>query len=241
MEKIYRERNILLLAETLLSKLYGDFSVIPEQIDKPDAAIKIKKTSKTIGIEVTSVDKQKDQEYLNNEKITHEVIGQQLNNLSTDGSYSGRAIKKLSIPLPRDYIFESVIKKAEKYQSYAEFGKYEEIIILAFSSYINVNDDFFNECLKPWSNFLLSENEFPFDKVVFISERTKEAIVIYDKSSPFKESPLEDCKKKAEITVAKSSVLPFGKTVNISNLFLEEPHISFVKKSQKQKKSTKLF
>ncbi|GHU19478.1 hypothetical protein AGMMS50243_11580 [Betaproteobacteria bacterium] len=59
MEKVDRERNILSIAETLLYELYGDFCIIPEQLDRPDAAITIEKSGTTIGIEITSVDKKK--------------------------------------------------------------------------------------------------------------------------------------------------------------------------------------
>lgn len=239
MEKIDKERDILSLAETLLSELYGEFCIVTEQTDRPDAAINIKKCGRRIGIEITSVDKEKDQEYLNNEKITSKVSSQQINSLLVDGICSSRPTKRLSISFPKDYIFESVIKKAEKYQSYAESRKYGEILILAFSSYLNAGDSAFNEYHKPWTNFLLSEKYFPFDKVIFVSEHTRKVAVVYNKESPLRDSPLVDCEKETGITVVKGPIYPIGQTVDIDRLFSEAPHVPFGKKSKQQKKSAK--
>ncbi|GHU19482.1 hypothetical protein AGMMS50243_11590 [Betaproteobacteria bacterium] len=111
------------------------------------------------------------------------------------------------------------------------------MLILAFSSYLNADHKFFNEYHKPWTNFLLSEQGFPFDKVIFVCEHTRKAVVIYDKASPLQEAPSVDCEKEAGITVAQGPIFPFGETVNITDLFLEKPHVSPGKKSKKQKKS----
>ena len=181
MNKVEKERNILKLATPLLSELYGIFDIIPEQLDKPDAAINLKASNITIGIEITSIDKQKDQQYLNDDKIARDVISQQLKDLLKDGSHSSQPTKKISIPFPRDYIFENVFEKAQKYQSYIEsiesikFGKCGEMLILAFSSHLSINDKSFNNYHKPWTNFLLSEKKFPFDKVIFVCEHTKKS------------------------------------------------------------------
>ena len=236
MEKVDRERYILELATPLLSRLYGEFEIISEQLDRPDAAIIIKKSNIKIGIEITSIDKKKDQEYLNNKKIASEVKGQQVENLLSDGSYSSRPIKKVSISFPCDYIFEGVVKKVEKYRSYSESGEYGEMLVLAFSSYLSVDHETFNDYHKPWTNFLLSEQVFPFDKVIFVDERTRKAVVIYDKASPLQETPLVDSEKEAGITVVQGSILPVGKTVNMAGLFTEEPHVSPKKKSKKRRR-----
>jgi hypothetical protein len=52
MEKVDRERNILGLATPLLSELYGNFDIIPDQLDRPDAAINTKTCNIKIGIEI---------------------------------------------------------------------------------------------------------------------------------------------------------------------------------------------
>lgn len=234
MEKINKERNILTCAEPLLRKLYGDFDIVPEQLDKPDAAIKRKSCDKKIGIEITSVDKENIQEYINNEKITREITSQQISDLLSNGKYSSRPVKKVSIPFHNDYIFDGTYKKAEKYQSYIDSGNYEEMIILAFSAYLSTDHKFFNDYHKPWTNFLLSDKKFPFDKVIFVCERTGHSVVIYDKKSPLQNSPSRDTEKELGETISHSSILPVGKKINISGLFKEEPHVSQSKKKRRK-------
>ena len=240
MNKVKRERNILELASSLLSELYGNFDVVADQLDSPAAAIILKPSNTQVGVEITSVDKRKALEYLNNEKIAKKAQTQQLKDLLTDDSYSPRPTKKVSIPFPEDYIFENVIKKTKKYHAYLESGDYEEMILLVCSKYLSINHESFNDYLKPWTTFLLGEQNFPFDKVIFVCEKSQKSVVVYDKSSPLLKAPKRYSEKESGITTMQGPILPFGQTVNILGMFDEEPHVSTKKKSKKEKKAEKL-
>jgi hypothetical protein len=236
MGKIEKEAYILSLAKPLLLELYGEYTIVTEQKDKPDAAIEIKNDGTIIGIEITSVDKEEHHKYLNDEKITSEIALQQIKNLLEDGSYSNKPIKRLPVSLPFDYIFEGVIKKSQKYQSYADFRNYEEILILAFSSHLNAGGSVFNEYHKPWTNFLLSEEGFPFDKVIFVSDNTRKTAIVYNKASPLRVSPLSDSATEAGVTAFKTSILPSNEIININSIFSNEPHVPPGIKSKKKRK-----
>jgi len=207
MNKVDTERYILKLVNPKLKKLYGNFNIIPEQIDNPDAAIELKSRKKyKIGIEITTVDKQKTLQYLNDNKITQPLEYKQLEDLQNNQSYSKKPMKKILIDFPKEYIFESVFKKEKKYLQYKQNGDYQEIILIAFSSYLKIDLECFKHRHRPWTNFFLSKNNFSFDKVIFV-----------------------DCIKN-DITIIKSSILPFGKSVNIKDMFNEEPLITPKKK-----------
>ncbi|MCF6190978.1 MAG: hypothetical protein L3J51_10900 [Cocleimonas sp.] len=236
MNKIDKERHILKLAYPLLTDLYGSFDVNPNQLDRPDAAINLMLNNIQIGIEVTLIDKPKNCEYLNNEKLSKGVQEQQVKDLLNNGTCSTQPIKKVSIPFPNDYIFENVIKKAKKYQSYMESEEYTEMLILSFSSHLNIKHHSFNDYIKPWTAFLLSEKQFPFDKVIFVCEETKKAVVIYDKNLREQVPPERDSTKESGITTLQSSIIPFGKEFNINEIFDKEPHVLTKKKSRKKRK-----
>lgn len=110
MDKVDKERYILKLAKPILKKLYGKFNIISNQLDNPDAAINlISDINYKIGIEITSVDKQKDLAYLNDDKIIRPVQSKQLENLQNKKSYTQKAIKKLLIEFPKEYIFDGIM------------------------------------------------------------------------------------------------------------------------------------
>ncbi len=182
MNKIDEERYILKLAIPLLKDIYGDFYVDKEQVDNPDAAIILKKYVKQkIGIEITSIDKKDVKQYFNDKKIIKEVEQEQLKNLQNK-EYSRSPTRKCSIPFPKEYIYDGVIKKTEKYTNYTNSDNYDEIIILVSSSYLNLNYKYFEDYHKPWTQFLLSKNKFPFDKVIFVCNETKNSTIIYNKN-----------------------------------------------------------
>ena len=239
MNKLDKERSVFDSTIPLLSNLYGTFEADPEQTDRPDAAIVLKQNNKRVGIEITSVDKKNDQEYFNNTKISRDVELQQVKALAEDGIYSSKPTKKLSIAFPYDYIFESVIKKADKYPSYVEAGVYDEMLILAFSEHLSLEHESFNHYLKPWTAFLLAQQKFPFDKVIFVCKRTSSAVVIYDKTLPIQEPPKRDLSKESGVTKIHGPVLPFGKKINIKDFFNEKPSVPTKKKSRKAKRAKK--
>lgn len=226
MNKVNTERYILKLVKPKLKKLYGNFNIVSEQIDNPDAAIELKSRKKyKIGLEITTVDKQKTLQYLNDNKITQPIECKQLEDLQNSQSYSKKPMKKISINFPKEYISESVLKKEKKYLQYKQNGDYQEIILIAFSSYLKIDLECFKHRHKPWTNFFLSKNHFSFDKVIFVDIQTKKAVLIYDKNLPLIKEPIFDDCIKNDITIIKSSILPIGKSVNIKDMFNEEPLI----------------
>lgn len=232
MDKVDEERSILKLASPLLEELYGRFDVVAEQLDKPDAAIILqpqtvenKLTSKdvSIGIEITSIDKQQDKQYLNDEKFTKDLISKQIQALQKGGRFSSPPTKKISIQFTKDYIFNGVFKKQNKHTAYAQAGDYDEIIILAFSSYLDLDYPYFSEYHTPWTEFLLSEQKFPFNKVIFVCTKTKKSVLIYDKSRPQLNHPQDQGYKEAGITIMHGSVSSFDKETNIEGTFNHKP------------------
>ena len=244
MEKLEKERSILSLAEPILKNLYGAFEIDDAQIDKPDAAIIIdiatndnnSKAKNKIGIEITSVDKKIDQQYFNDEKFTKKITSAQIDNFMQDKSYSTQPLKKQTIEFTDEYIYDGIIKKQDKYSNYANSDKYKEIIILAFSSYLTIDDETFIIDHQPWTNYLLSKQEFPFDKVIFICTKTKNAVLLYDKKFPQLEEPQKTEKYRVSTTVAHSSFIPIGESFNINNLFDNEPLAPAPNKSRSKKK-----
>lgn len=81
-------------------------------------------------------------------------------------------------------------------------------------------------------------HEFPFDKVIFLCEKSGKAELVYDKSQPVQVQPKRDVNKELGITQVQSSIIPFGSSININDIFDEE---SIVKpKSKKSKKRNRL-
>lgn len=244
MEKLEKERSILSLAEPILKNLYGAFEIDDTQIDKPDAAIILdratndnnSKVKNKIGIEITSVDKKIDQQYFNDEKFTKEITSSQIDNFMQNKIYSTQPLKKHTIEFTDKYIYDGIIKKQDKYSNYENSDKYKEIIILAFSSYLTIDDEIFIIDHRPWTNYLLSKQKFPFDKVIFICTKTKKAYLLYDKKFPQLEQPKKTEKYRDSTTVAHSSFIPIGKSFNIKSLFDNEPLAPIQNKSRSKKK-----
>ncbi|WP_143543321.1 hypothetical protein [Salinicola salarius] len=111
MDKFSEERKILELTKPLLVELYGHFNIVPEQADRPDAAIVLDATGGKIGIEITSVDGQEIQQYFNDEKFGKDFKLEQVGELIASGRHSNRPDKKASISFPNSYIVSGILKK----------------------------------------------------------------------------------------------------------------------------------
>ena len=224
MDKISRERKILGLAKPVLEEIYGKFAIIDGQIDNPDAAIELAPNSR-IGVEITSIDPQKVQEYFGDNKFGRDIIAQELDCLS-QGKYSDRPTKKYSIPLPNSYIFDGVEKKTKKYSQYMESGEYKDIILIAFGDYLEIgNSENFCSYYKPWTCHLLSEASFPFDKVIYVCERYGDYALVFDRNSSHPKPPERNSEIEAGITRINGPLLPIGKTVNLKKILNNEPSI----------------
>lgn len=238
MNKLSKERAILELSKSLLVELYGSFKVDDEQLDSPDAAIFLDSSNDKIGIEITSVDSQKAQQYFGDEKISKDVVQKQLEKLILNNEYDSKATKKMTVSIEPKGMAEQILKKAKKYDSYKSNDDYKELIILAFSEYIEVEKDYFNLDMKPKVSNLLIENSFQFDKVIFVSLRDRKAKLLFDKKKSVLNLPIENKDQELCVTVAKSSILPFGQAASVKGLFDESDPI--IKPNFRKKKKKKI-
>lgn len=237
MKKREREEHVLKLAEPLLEKLYGKFTVDPDQTDRPDAAISVHKPHKRfgykavpfrVGIEITTVDKGRDLAYLNDEKYRRdEVIAQMMDTLEK-GIDSDKPIKKAEIEITDSYIYDGAIRKKNKYRGYFESGTYREIILLCFSDFVSLATDtaFFEEYLRHWTNHLLSKAEFPFDAVVFASFRRGHPVRVYRKSEPLLAAPAPSRHTGRIETVVHGPTMRTGQKYNQNKVMSNDPLIA---------------
>jgi hypothetical protein len=239
LEKIAKEKQILNLALPLLRDIYGDFDIDNDQVDSPDAAILLNKSTNKIGVEITSVDSPKVKAYFNDEKVANLEKEEQLERLIDNGSFTTQPMKKMSVEFKHDYIFKGVIKKSEKHKSYMNAGSYHEMIVVASSEYLEISSEHFFGYHMPWANYLLSNSSFPFDKVIYVCEKTGKSVLIYDKEKPLEEAPKQDKNKELGATFSSGSVIPFGAPFNYNDLFDKEPIILPKSKSKKERKKIK--
>ncbi|HBO1015242.1 TPA: hypothetical protein SH377_003701 [Pseudomonas aeruginosa] len=232
-EKISAERNVLEAASSLLRDLYGHFVIDPEQTDRPDAAIDVSEPKKRIGIEITSVDDQKAKAYLNDEKFGKDITRQQLENFERDGSYTTAPRKKFDIDVHAKYIYRGAVKKLDDHKGYANTGTFDEVILLCYSDYITPRLSA-KLGIVEWTNFFLSADDFPYDKVIYANVIDREAVVVYERSKPLKQKPLRY--ESATTTLIQGSFTPMGVEFNINNTANQAP---LIKPKQDRKKGKK--
>ena len=159
----FREENSAQIVAQIAHKVVESIFADKEQIDRPDKAIILEKNNAKIGIEITCIDNKDVLKYFNDEKITNKILNEQLSNIDGSYEYCENPVKKLSIPYPHTYIYDGVIKKEEKFSDYQKSDNYEEIIILAFTNYLKLENvkgiDYFTE----WTQYLLSKEHFLFN------------------------------------------------------------------------------
>ncbi|WP_336285491.1 hypothetical protein [Citrobacter arsenatis] len=236
MEKLELEDRVYQAAKQYLQEIYGNFERIDEQKDKPDAAIrlvqKVDGVDVTIGIEITSVDKQGDLQYFNDEKFGREITQKQIEEC-IDGRVPSHPMKKSSISMDKDYLYSAIDKKRDRYNSYNESGDFNELIILVFSDFIGCDARYFNDYHVPWTDYLLSQSKFPFDKVIFVDRSQDKCVLIFDKKKPAEHSPQVDPDKELGFTHVQSGFIPFNTTINLKDMFKKEPLVSKKKKRKK--------
>lgn len=237
MDKLELENNVFLSCEQYLRTLYGDFDRIDEQTDRPDAAIRLRQggeeDSVAIGIEITCVDKQTDLQYFNDEKFSRQILKKQIEDC-IDGKIPHQPMKKSSIPMEKEYLYEAIENKRKKHSSYAAADVFDELIILVFSDFIDIDDKVFRNYLMPWTNYLLSNSAFPFDKVIFVDIPKSKCVTLYDVNNPRLKSPQIDKNLELGFTHIQSGFIPFDKTINLYDIFKQEPLVN--KKAKKRKK-----
>ncbi|MFB2686408.1 hypothetical protein ACE02B_14495 [Shewanella mangrovisoli] len=235
MSKIEKERYILSLSTGVLEELYGKFSIDENQDDRPDAAIVLENGNK-IGIEITTVDNFETLQYFNDKYAEYPHIEKQLNDLSENGSYSRRPTKSKSIKLENYYAFKNLMKKKSKYNEYLSSTNFDELIIVAFSSYLKPQNSHYESYHIPWTNYLLSRVKFPFDKVILVCAETKSVDLVYDKRHKKKVAPKKDIEKERGVTRVHGPILPINKKINLNEIINNPPLVQERKKQHRNNK-----
>ena len=239
------ETQIFNLAHSLLEKIYNKFTIDPTVNDKPDKAIYLSKSpprhgkrrSKPVkvGIEITTADPPGYLSYMNERKKDKETITAQIDEVMESGIAPTQAMKKIGNKIYKDWIFEGIRNKSEKFQSYAN-GDYDEIILICYSDVIDIDSHIFKGGLKDWTNYLLSSSKFPFDKVLFIGADNI-CTQIYDRIEGQKPEPMEYEYEGSVITSISYGFVPVSTTFNIKNAGSGEPtikpHTQVVERSRK--------
>jgi hypothetical protein len=233
MNKRELEEHILKLAGPLIKRLYGCFDVDRDQTDRPDAAIDVKKPTKhygrkrvpfKVGIEITTVDKMESLEYLKDKKFGKHIINDLITNALENSEDDKRPLKKIDVSIDSSYIFDGVTRKSDKYSNYTSSGVFREVILLCFSEVVCSRSVIFEHGLRDWTNFLLSKNNYPFDKVLFVDLCGGDPVRVYDKRKPLLVSPSQPMDTR-KITIAKLPFMRVDKEYNTKEISLKCPLI----------------
>lgn len=237
MKKLEHENFVFECAVKTLEDIYGSFSRDLSQTDRPDAAIVLKnfQPQKSIGIEITSCDSFENKLYFNDRKFSKKIESQQIVDC-LNGISSTRPLKKDSIAFPKNYIYKSIHDKSSKYKGYKKSKKYNEVILLVTSDFLDGAYPHFLTYIAPWTNYLLSNLRFPFDKVIFVCLTTHENYVIYDKKKPTARHPEIDPDKELGTTQTHTGMLKFGVEHNLGSLMNAEPIIKPRKSASRKNK-----
>lgn len=227
------ENQIFDLATPLLQKLYNKFVKIPEQLDKPDAAIELLNPPKrfgtkekvTIGIEITSVDPGWYLAYANDGKYGADLVMERLEQTLKQGIIHDNPTKNTDVPIPHSFIFDGIKGKAGKHEAYKAQGKFDEIILLCFSEVIWARNPIFQGGLAAWTDYQLSEIAFPYDKVIFLGLTDQRPVQIYDRKNKKTQRPSPYLYPDATITCSKPATMPCGTIENIDSKFFGAPII----------------
>jgi hypothetical protein len=237
-QEVKEESEILIfkLAAPLLEKLYNNYAKIPDQTDSPDAAILLSKPPKrfgvkasvTIGLEITSVDPHWYLAYANDKKFGADLVSEQATQTFEQRIVDDNPIKKVDVPIPQSFIFDGVIGKAKKYESYKSRSKFDEIVLICFSDIIWTRHEIFKGGLSAWTDYLLSQEIFPFDKVIFVSTRDYDPtpVQIYDKKVKKSKRPPPYQYSDPTITCIQGQPLLTGQDYNLDEKIFGSPLIS---------------
>lgn len=199
-KKTASEEIVFEIAKPLLKTLYGVFNVDKNQVDKPDAAIDVIKPNKKhgrlnlkrpfkVGIEITTVDPRTFLRYNNERERDQDKVEDEIFKSIETGKDIGSSIRYYKVPIPADYISSAIEGKSKKHVSYTDGGNYKEMILICFSELVRVKDRFFEDGLKKWTAYNLSNANFPFDVVIFVDVRDGVAVRIYEKKKQIFTTP----------------------------------------------------
>lgn len=233
-EKQEAEENYVLeLTAPLLKEIYKKYIVDDTQNDKPDKAILLLKpparfgkprNPPRIGIEITTADPPEYLSYINERKKDKATVVAQIEEALDKGIIPRSPMKKIGNRISLDWIYKGVRDKARKYPSYTGAGRFDELILLCHSDVIMTTQRLFYDGLKDWTNYLLSIENFPFDKVLFLGCDNK-AIQIYNKSKKLVIEPSPYMYQGSVIDSLQYGFIPMGVSVNLKDIGSAAPRI----------------
>jgi hypothetical protein len=234
-EKQEREESqILELAAPVLKKIYKEFIIDGAQKDKPDKAIFLlkpparfgKRRSKPprVGIEITTADPSGYLSYVNERKSDKEIIHSQIEQAIESGIAPERPLKKVGTRIYHDWIYEGIKGKAKKHYEYISAGCFDELILLCYSDVISTTNKEFYDGLNNWTDYLLSQDNYPFDKVLFVGADNK-TVQIYSKVDRRTIEPIPYRYQGDVITTTHFGMIPMGATLNFNKIAAADPII----------------
>lgn len=239
-EKIEFERYLLNIAVPVLKEIYGDFKIDGSQKDKPDAAI-ILKNNKRVGIEIVTAETEDVKKRLNGIKSAKKLAQKKF----FEEGHDFVPVNNVYVNHDGEYISIAAEKKIGKYQSYKATNKFDEIILIVASNFLNTRYENFKKCHIPITQSKLYETKFPYDKLIYVyfqnDPKFDEAILIYDKNKKYELNPpliyYQKCKNM--FTQQISFIAKVGRTVYIDEI-AEKPSIQDeLNEKRKQEKNNK--
>ncbi|NAT57801.1 hypothetical protein CU666_05170 [Pseudomonas syringae pv. actinidifoliorum] len=244
-EKIKLEQAVLERAHSLLLSLYGAYSVDEAQKDRPDAAIDVARPHKRfgrhrkpikVGIEITTVDPKDYLAYFNNKKFGQDLVGAQFEASLERGIDPEQINKYMKVQVPDSFIYDGIKGKASTHEAYKSSGSYAEIVLLCYTDILEPDIAFLNRGLLEWSNYHASQNNFPFDKVIFLAKDSNSAIKIYDRRTPLRLQPPPYDFSDPWTQPADMPMFLMDRTYNFNELYAKPPLIQPKEKKGKKKK-----
>lgn len=227
------EDRVLGLTAPLLKEIYKDYVIDETQKDKPDKAIFLlkpparfgkPKNHPRIGIEITTADPPEYLSYMNDRKKDKAIVVAQIDETLDKGTIPQSPMKKIGNRISYDWIYKGIKDKAEKYPIYTNAGSFDELVLLCYSDVIMTSQRLFHEGLKDWTNYLLSINDFPFDKVLFLGHDNK-AVQVYNKSKKLAIEPDPYIYEGSVIDSLQYGFIPMGVSVNLKDIGSAAPII----------------
>lgn len=228
------ESQILELASSTLKLIYNDYEIDETQTDKPDKAIfllnppsRFGKTSEPprIGIEITTADPKEYLSYAKERKKDKKIILERIEDARESQEAPTTPLKKIVNKIERNWIYEGVKGKSEKYVQYKTTGTFDELVLICFSDVLDTIKIKGKNGLKEWTSYLLSKDNFPFDKVLLVG-RDNKTIQIYDKRNKLTVQPRNFYINGDMIASLQPGFVPMGAPVNIDALYALEPEIA---------------
>lgn len=239
-EKIEFERYLLNIAVPVLKEIYGDFKIDESQKDKPDAAI-ILKNNKRVGIEIVTAETKDVKKRLNGIKSAKKLAEKKY----FEEGHDFVPINNVYVNHDEEYISTAAEKKIGKYQSYKATNRFDEIILIVASNFLNTRYEDFKKCHIPITQSKLYEAKFPYDKLIYVyfqnDPKFDEAILIYDKNKKYELNlPSNyDQKCKNMFTQQISFMVKLGTTVFIDEIAEKPSAQDEVNEKRKQEKNNK--